>query len=181
MPFNIWPQEHSDALRTHVEAGRSFAVAASEINYRFGTSYTRNAAIGRAQRMGLCSVRPRDTVRSRRPPPPPRPKPEPKVALPPRPRREILELRCAEVEPGHFSILDLGSDQCRYPYGDRNYTFCGHVAYPGSSYCEAHLLLCTKDKDHPRAGKPAPEWLNSVRKANVPKALALSSGDWEQA
>jgi GcrA cell cycle regulator len=36
-----------------VSRGLSFAKAAAAINARFGTSYTRNAAIGRGKRMGL--------------------------------------------------------------------------------------------------------------------------------
>jgi GcrA cell cycle regulator len=186
VPFNVWTQEHMDALKHWIAQGKSFAVAADQINREFRTSYSRNAAIGKAQRMGLCQTsynrrRATDTVRTRKPPAPPRHKPEPIFRAPPRPKREEIELRCAEVEPGNVALLGLERDQCRYPYGDRNFTFCGQAIYPGSSYCEAHLLLCTRDKDHPRAGKEANVvWLTSARKSTIPTAIALSSGDWEQ-
>jgi GcrA cell cycle regulator len=48
-----WEEAHSRALREFVEKGMSFAQAARALNARFGTAYSRNAAIGRARRMGL--------------------------------------------------------------------------------------------------------------------------------
>ena len=53
MQSGDWTPEHSQALREYVARGISFARAAAEINARFGTAYTRNAAIGRGKRMGL--------------------------------------------------------------------------------------------------------------------------------
>src|ERR1700694_2432716 len=48
-----WPSEHADALREYVAKGMSYAEIADAINAKFKTSYSRNAAIGRAKRMGL--------------------------------------------------------------------------------------------------------------------------------
>src|SRR5262252_460600 len=48
-----WAPEHSAALREFVERGMSYADAADAVNARFGTAYSRSAAIGRAKRMGL--------------------------------------------------------------------------------------------------------------------------------
>src|SRR5579863_7517926 len=48
-----WEEAHSRALREFVEKGMSFAQAARALNQRFGTAYSRNAAIGRARRMGF--------------------------------------------------------------------------------------------------------------------------------
>lgn len=66
-------------------------------------------------------------------PPPPRP-PKP-IAI------DLPALRCVEVEPRHVSLLDLqqGGD-CRWPYGDGPFTFCGHPAVFGS-YCGPHFGL----------------------------------------
>ena len=60
MQADDWTPEQSQALRDQVTRGISFAKAAAEINARFGTSYTRNAAIGRGRRMGLVGA-PRPT------------------------------------------------------------------------------------------------------------------------
>ena len=48
-----WAPEHCDALREYLAKGMSYAEAADAINARFDTAYSRNAAIGRAKRMGL--------------------------------------------------------------------------------------------------------------------------------
>jgi GcrA cell cycle regulator len=47
-----WEEAHSVALREYVEKGMSFAEAARSLNQRFGTAYSRNAAIGRARLPG---------------------------------------------------------------------------------------------------------------------------------
>jgi GcrA cell cycle regulator len=57
---------------------------------------------------------------------------------------DLAPLRCAEVEPRHVSLVDLGANDCRYPYGDGKVTFCGHLKLSGSSYCPEHHSLCTE-------------------------------------
>jgi hypothetical protein len=42
------------------------------------------------------------------------------------------------------SLVDIEPHQCRYPYGDGPFTFCGHGKAEGSSYCAPHRLLCTE-------------------------------------
>src|SRR5690349_14886404 len=49
----IWAPEHSGALRDCLSRGMSYGQAARAINARFGTEFTRNAAVGRAKRLGL--------------------------------------------------------------------------------------------------------------------------------
>ena len=59
---STWEEAHSVALRDCLEKGMSFAEIARALNERFGTAYTRNAAIGRARRLGLsvpCGSAPR--------------------------------------------------------------------------------------------------------------------------
>lgn len=44
-----------------------------------------------------------------------------------------------EANPLHIDLVDLKSNSCRFPYGEKTpYTFCGQHAEKGSSYCEAH-------------------------------------------
>jgi hypothetical protein len=52
MQATDWAPEHSDALREFLAKGMSYSKAADAINAKFGTRYTRNAAIGRGKRMG---------------------------------------------------------------------------------------------------------------------------------
>ena len=50
---STWEEAHSSALRELVGKGVPFSEIARALNERFGTAYTRNAAIGRARRLGL--------------------------------------------------------------------------------------------------------------------------------
>lgn len=48
----LWPQAHVDRLRELLDGGASSSAAAKALNAEFGTVYTRNAIIGKADRMG---------------------------------------------------------------------------------------------------------------------------------
>jgi GcrA cell cycle regulator len=154
-----WAPEHSAALREFVEHGMSFANAADAVNARFGTAYSRSAAIGRAKRMGL-------VVGGR---------PEDRLAMVPRTQKgssargngttkrsdhrgglaglslplpepaEPVKLRCVGIQPRLLSLVALEDGDCRYPYGgDKDgdaITFCGHPRFAGSSYCAPHFHL----------------------------------------
>jgi GcrA cell cycle regulator len=148
-----WAPKHSDALREHLARGMSYAETARAINAAFDTHYSRNAAIGRAKRMGLAAIdRPRELT-----PPAPRDQ-QPSVR---RMRKQyaalaqwlapafepvkIEALRCVDIEPRQLSLLQLEDDDCRYPYGGDSegdaITFCGHPRHAESSYCAAHFHL----------------------------------------
>jgi GcrA cell cycle regulator len=153
-----WAPAHCEALREFVTKGLSFAEAALEINRKFGTDYTRSAAIGRARRMGLLArPRPRSPgpgglTKARRPRPPRSHQPargeaRPPVSPPERP--EPVKLRCVGITPRLLRLVDLAPGDCRYPYGgDREgeaIAFCGHPRLPGSSYCGPHFHLTRGD------------------------------------
>src|SRR5882724_7133853 len=156
MQSTSWTPEHSDALRQHLAKGMSYFEIAAAINAKFKTAYSRNAAIGRAKRMGLAGPErcngPEDG-----------PKPPPKALHPSLPklrerrssefqwpmpifeRTETAKLRCVEIDPRRLSLMDLDPGDCRYPYGGDEegeaITFCGHPRRPGSSYCAPHFHL----------------------------------------
>jgi GcrA cell cycle regulator len=150
-----WAPEHSDALRDHLARGLSYAEIAKAINATFHTAYSRNAAIGRARRMGLSG--PAQSDDPGRPKSQPKPRPtrvhrmRKRRAAKPRPSRPILkraaalQLRCVATMPRHLSLLELAADDCRYPYGGDEegeaITFCGHPRREGSSYCVSHFHL----------------------------------------
>ena len=153
MEATNWAPEHSAALREHLAQGLSYSAIARAINATFGTTYTRNAALGRAKRMGLGGAnRPGDWARL----PPRAEQPSLKKVreryaamarwfVPVFEPVESPKLRCAEVDPCHLSLLELESGDCRYPYGGDEdgeaITFCGHARREGSSYCSAHFDL----------------------------------------
>jgi len=165
MQSSNWAPEHSEALRELVPRGMSYSEVADAINAKFGTSYTRNATIGRGKRMGLGSPERSD----RRPKPPPRnkavklsrtsekksrrrPATEPSEQDPRPDRAEPVKLRCVGVSPRLLSLVDLEDGGCRYPYGgDKDgeaIAFCGHPRLAGSSYCAPHFHL-TRDGNAP--------------------------------
>ena len=156
MQSTDWTVEHSEALRDYVGKGISFSEIAAAINAQFGTDYTRNAAIGRARRMGLAGPeqpgsRPDDMSRSANPYQPrlheaaERHIPRAQRPGPVLERAAALQLRCVGIAPRHLSLLDLAPDDCRYPYGgdkdNEPISFCGHARREGSSYCVSHFHL----------------------------------------
>jgi GcrA cell cycle regulator len=162
MQPNNWLPEHSDALREFLLRGMSYSEIAAAINAKFGTSYTRNATIGRSKRMGLGAP----DRSGAWPKPPPRSKapkrsedslqkrrlPRTKRRNEPAPMRESVEpvrLRCVGIKPRLLSLIELDDGDCRYPYGgDRDgeaITFCGHPRLAGSRYCAPHCHLTRGD------------------------------------
>jgi GcrA cell cycle regulator len=148
-----WAPAHSEALREFFVKGMSFSAIAGAINAKFNTSYTRNAVLGRATRMGLAvTSQPQDRTK------PPsitetsrilrireRANTKPWRLPPVLEATETAPLRCAEIVPRHLSLMGLERDDCRYPYGGdadgEAITFCGHRRRRGSSYCAAHFKL----------------------------------------
>jgi GcrA cell cycle regulator len=154
----IWAPEHSDALRDCLSRGMSYGQAASAINARFGTEFTRNAAVGRAKRLRLKTALGRKgLLRPRRPARPPESaakapqkvvRPGDSAAPAPTPAPETVrpvKLRCVGIKPRLLAFADLAAGDCRYPYGGEKegeaYAFCGHPRVAGSSYCRPHRQL----------------------------------------
>jgi GcrA cell cycle regulator len=157
MQSTNWTPEHCAALRENFAKGLSYAQIAAAINATFKTAYTRNAVLGRAKRMGFAESDRPEYVRKPWPKRPQRVR-KPSLAkssqrrlpelwwpVPKFKRTETAELRCAEVDPRHLSLIDLEPSDCRYPYGGDEegeaITFCGHPRREGSSYCAAHFKL----------------------------------------
>jgi GcrA cell cycle regulator len=152
----IWAPEHSGALRDCLSRGMSYGQAADAINARFGTEFTRNAAIGRAKRLGLKTLSVRKVLpKPKRPgrwgesaPKAPLKVPRPDASVAPIPAPvsvKPVKLRCVGIKPRLLAFADLEPGDCRYPYGGEEegetYAFCGHPRLPHSSYCRPHHAL----------------------------------------
>jgi len=139
-----WAPEHSGALREFLLRGMSYSAIAAAINAKFGTSYTRNAAIGRSKRMGLAaSDRSGGWLK-----PSPRGKTpkrlEESLQKPRVPRSERrgesaqvhvrakpVKLRCVGIKPRLLPLIELADGDCRYPYGgDRDGEAITMCRYP---------------------------------------------------
>ncbi len=167
---STWEDAHSLALRELVEKGMSFSEIARALNERFGTAYSRNAAIGRARRLGLSTPERSGAGGVFAAPRKPDAR---KIAekrarilfkspkLTTLQRAAVLQLRCVAIVPRHLALIDLAPDDCRYPYGGdvegEPITFCGHPRREGSSYCPSHFHLTNlPEDDEKRAPARAP-------------------------
>jgi len=95
----------------------SGGLTTGEIGKRLGVS--KNAVVGKAHRLGLKS----------------RPSPI---------RRNPKNTEQKRNGKKLFTLIDLTSQTCRWPFGDpqeENFYFCGKTIYPGKTYCEEHSEL----------------------------------------
>jgi GcrA cell cycle regulator len=172
MQSSNWAPEHCQALREYRARGMSYGQIAQALNAKFGTTYTRNAALGRGVRMGLPSSG-QPVRREKRFPEIRRPKRPRTTITEPLPRRAAesaeaapavkpvkpVTLRCVGITPRLIPLIELTAGDCRYPYGGDTdgepITFCGHPKLPGSSYCGPHFHLTRGDEMLPeRAAGP---------------------------
>jgi GcrA cell cycle regulator len=148
-----WTVQLDSEMTTLYGLGYSFFQIAAELNAKFGTTFTRNAAIGRACRMGIAGSK-SETARGSgnkpafskpREPGVPRPRRVPAPKLP-KPIFHCDETghRVADVVPLNLPLLELGPGMCRWPYGEGPYVFCGHGTLDEASYCCAHQALATR-------------------------------------
>lgn len=125
-----WTPEQDDILRLHYRK-----TSATELAKRFGK--TRNAVIGRANRLGLCLPYREKSgfpVKIRFRPP--------KVIKPVRPPKiKVIPLNGVGVK-----IWELEQNHCRWVAGEpQDLLFCGHDKEAGSSYCPTHTKLAKQE------------------------------------
>lgn len=162
-----WTPEQDKLLTALVvEAKISYNEAAGIINRSFRTNFSRNAAIGRGKRIGLCA--PRKIVEK----PVMHQKPsEPKAAPLPRPPRRPARLKivppaieepqepvnapiaCDPVPFGAFNLVDLEINQCRFPFGEGPILFCGASCRDGDPYCTEHMRLTRRSAEEQPKGE----------------------------
>ena len=153
MQSTNWAPAHCEALRENLAKGMSYSEIAEAINAKFNTAYSRNAALGRARRMGLAGadrpgIWPRQPTKAEQSK---SHKMRERFAsmsgwiVPVFERNETIKLRCVETDPRHLSLLQLEPGDCRYPYGGDEegeaITFCGQPCGEDSSYCAPHFHL----------------------------------------
>lgn len=145
---SIWTVDRTEMLRKLWASGISFSSIAAEI----GVGVTRSAISGKVDRLGLIGRAAINRTYSKRTPEQieatKREKGERRNERRRNQRMTIVKsainieaLRCIEVEPLHKNLADLGRNDCRYPYGDGPYTFCGNPQREGHSYCGPHFAL----------------------------------------
>jgi GcrA cell cycle regulator len=140
-----WSRERIEQLKHCFNAGLTCSQIAREIGV------TRNAVIGKLNRLGLSQ--PRDPARTRRAAKPARPGSKTRW----RPftvidQRKLLrdafpQVRVEDI-PIHngrgCTLLELAQDRCRWPINDpgaANFCYCGNEASASLPYCTGHARL----------------------------------------
>lgn len=172
-----WSDDHDAMLKDCLTQGMSYSAAAAAINGKFGTAFSRGAAIGRAERTGLRTLNCHLVVKVRTVPPweqlgitkwrytedrrlartsgtPPVRAPRARSGPSLQPARDGRPLRCDPVMPLRLSLLELTVESCRWPVGGwpsaEPVTFCGQPKMGDRSYCAGHFVLSII------ASRPAP-------------------------
>ena len=141
----IWTAEDEQRFARCVADGMSSGQAGAELGI------TRSAAIGKAKRMKLTWDRARGEVQQRRVRPkrrgPPAWHQPPAHAVRTEPVKIVTGDPAEIPERQRKSILDLGNEHCRWPYGDvgtPDFFFCGAPEADcsgGQPYCRAHSAI----------------------------------------
>lgn len=80
----------------------------------------------------------------------------------------------SQAKPYNMTIEQLGPKDCRYPYGDGPYTFCGNSCATGTPYCPEHHALTRQKIDRI---KNIEEWaLKPWKPAAASEASARARG-----
>ncbi len=115
-----WTDEKVEILTELWREGQS----ARQIAEVLGDGVTRNAVIGKANRLGLSKPSKSSVTRKQR-------------------KEERIKAKLMAPEGG-ATILTLTSSTCRWPIGDpgdEDFRFCGGPANPSQPYCEYHAQL----------------------------------------
>ena len=136
-----WTDEMIARLRV-LHPKLSCARLADTLNAEFGTTFTRNAVIGKSSRLGLGTawqpanrVKPQSRTTPFRPPRP--------VAEPVLPIEQISDLP-PDISPCAVTLMKLTAHTCRWPLSDPKTTgfmFCGAQPIDGSPYCPRHYRI----------------------------------------
>ncbi len=140
--ISIWDELRVETLKRLHALGNSASVIGAELGV------SRNAVIGKANRLGLAQPPREIKIKAAKPRERKVMRIEPANAFGSFRIRESIsavehhKLRCVEIIPQHVSLVDL--EGCKYPYGDGPFTFCNHPQMKGSSYCVPHYHLTNK-------------------------------------
>lgn len=132
----MWTPEETKLVVQFANEGYSSTQIAAALRTK-----TRNAVIGKLNRIGVKLKNPQfgsDTVSQ-------------KPTTPQEPQASAVMNRVIQkrdyyppkqgIPENLTNLVDLQPHQCRWPFGDKNFKFCGMPKHPGSPYCLNHKLL----------------------------------------
>jgi GcrA cell cycle regulator len=159
-----WTEEHIETL-IRLWPEFSASEVAAELSSLGGHFYTRNAVVGKANRLGLAK-RDMPPIRSKKfaykEPKPRQPPKQVLVKATPRP----AYVAPTAVTPKNLSIMELTSTTCRWPIGDPRdgMSYCGCQKSATDSYCAHHMAVAYMAPVD-RATRAAAKLRDSLRRA----------------
>jgi GcrA cell cycle regulator len=167
-----WPPERVERLKSLINAGFSCSQIANQIGV------TRNAVIGKMNRLGLSrpkdrlAPRTRESEASERKRAAWRPRVVPPRMLLALPREPVPRPQDIAILNGRgCSFMELGPAQCRWPInepGAANFCFCGNQPVEGLPYCVGHARIAYKTPARIRIAVPS-----ALPTFPLPQAMAL--------
>jgi GcrA cell cycle regulator len=122
----VWPPEAVARLRELRQAGIAFSECTRALNAEFGATLSRNAVIGKAQRIGLCQPS-ASSPRAMR------------IMVRARPSVDVITVASKPV-----AVCNARPHHCRWPLGDPkspDFRFCGARRLEPLPYCPDHALI----------------------------------------
>lgn len=151
-----WSDTQLDLLRKHHAEKCSFSQIANLIFAETGASFSKNACIGKARRIGLEKRRERNKGGRPRVVAHRRHRMNRKESLPA--DTAMLAKFEAIASPDHLGIpfFDLEPGHCRFPQGDGiAATYCGQPKACDSSYCSYHFSIAYRPPEVRQARRAA--------------------------
>ncbi len=155
MSMVTWTPERIEQLRNFAGSGLSSSQIAAEIGV------TRNAVIGKLNRLGLARGRTAGGPARTCPPRARRPRHSPQRAL-----LQLMFAQAPSIASGAgaqfgpvesarpCSLFELAHGTCRWPVDDpdaNDFAFCGNEAAPGFPYCAGHTRMAYRIPARQRA------------------------------
>lgn len=90
----------------------------------------------------------------------------------------VVPLQSGDVEPKLLALAELDARQCRWPYGDGPFRFCGHGTELGVPYCAKHSQIAYRDP--PTAAEQAAARATFARGGQAGGVGGMGSGQEEK-
>lgn len=158
-----WSPERVELMLKLVPEGHSYSVIGARVSLLPGPPISRNAAIGKATRMGInfkhphtYNKGPRKNVLAPRRKLQRRIAPTSEALAHAQMQREAFRAGPDLITPPdqRVELEALAESACRFPYGDGPFSFCGKPKVMGKPYCEGH---CLRAFDPPQPRRRAPQ------------------------
>lgn len=71
------------------------------------------------------------------------------------------------------TLVELEDNDCRFPFGEGPFLFCGDPVQGKSSYCAHHHAICYSPPHHRAGHISGPASISALRKRDLPAVMVL--------